>query len=156
MTWRFWRGSIHVWLQSTAVPTVGHRSHFWVWLSSDFLHFPTWVSLPPCSRASPPGQSSQTAVLWRRTDPEDSHAGGEGERKRSLLSLECFWTDDVMTVLFSVGHHLRHWRSWHQSRRLHGRHAQGQVWRRSCRRLLPGKHNYAEQENIICKIPVFV
>lgn len=33
-----------------------------------------------CSCASSSGQSYQTAVLWRRTHPEDTHAGGKGER----------------------------------------------------------------------------
>lgn len=47
-------------------------------------------------------------------------------------------------VLFSVGHHLWHRWSRHQGWRLHGWHAQGQVWCRSCCWLLPGKQrNYA-------------
>lgn len=42
---------------------------------------PNMVVSSSCSRASSSGQGYQTAVLWRRTDPEDTHAGGQGGRK---------------------------------------------------------------------------
>lgn len=40
---------------------------------------PDTMNSSSCSCASSSGQSYQTAVLRRRTHPEDTHAGGEGE-----------------------------------------------------------------------------
>lgn len=41
---------------------------------------PDTINPSSCSCASSSGQSYQTAVLRRRTHPEDTHAGGKGEK----------------------------------------------------------------------------
>lgn len=101
-----------------------------------------------CRCSPPPGQSHQAAVLRRGTHPEDPDARGKGEERRSVsgasemkcvlgvkLGAECRWNQAASCFL---GHHLRHWWSWHQGRRFHGRDAPRQVWSSSCGRLLPG------------------
>lgn len=102
---------------------------------------PDTINSPPCSCASSSGQSYQAAVLRRRTHPEDTHAGGKGE-KDSRSSAEQgsvrVWISLLVSLRVPAGHYLRHRRRRHQGRRLHGRHAQGQVWRCSCCWLLPG------------------
>lgn len=93
------------------------------------------------SCASSSGQSHQTAVLRRRTRPEDTHAGGKGEKDSKSPAEHGstrVWVSPLVSWL-PAGHYLRHRRRRHQGRRLHGRHAQGQVWRCSCCWLLPGK-----------------
>lgn len=46
---------------------------------------PNPIDSSSCSCASSPGQSHQIAVLWRRAHPEDTSAGGKGERDFDLL-----------------------------------------------------------------------
>lgn len=102
---------------------------------------PGAINSSSCSRASSSGQSHQTAVLRRWTHPEDTHAGGKGEkgsRSSAERGSERVRISPLVSLWFPAGHHLRHRRGRHQGRRLHGRHAQGQVWRCGRCWLLPG------------------
>lgn len=63
---------------------------------------PNMVVSSSCSCTSSSGQGYQTAVLWRRTDPEDTHAGGQGGRK-CIKTVEqqrcvCVWIYSVRTA----------------------------------------------------------
>lgn len=53
-----------------------------VLISFTFEHKIFMYCSSSANRCTPsPGQSHQAAVLWRRTDPEDTHVGGEGEMR---------------------------------------------------------------------------
>lgn len=79
------------------------RTWFWPLIMTAFRPstLPNMIVCSSCSCASSSGQSYQTAVLWRRTDPEDTHAGGQGERK-CMKTVEhssvCVWTFSITTA----------------------------------------------------------
>lgn len=101
MTWRIWRRSIHVWLLSTVVPTVGLGFDHWLWLPSDFPHFPIWLCfflLQLCLVIRP--ELSNCSTLEK--DPSGRHSCWWARWEEIYKTIEhssvCVWMYSVMTA----------------------------------------------------------